>query len=64
MGDEYLPDYLPGEVEIARVSLRSVTADMIALRARPEGVGIRYRWVAEQEAKNRDEDDPENAVLD
>jgi hypothetical protein len=30
---EYLPDYQPGEIEIARVLLRSVNADVIAVRA-------------------------------
>jgi len=34
MGGEYLPDYLPGEVEIARIELRSTTADVISIRAR------------------------------
>lgn len=48
MGGEYLPGYLPGEVEIARVALESTTGDVISLRARPaEGGGIEYRVVDE-----------------
>ena len=34
MGGEYLPDYLPGEVEIARIVLASATQDVISIRAR------------------------------
>jgi len=34
MGGEYLPDCLPGEVEITRVELQSTTADVISVRAR------------------------------
>ena len=40
MGGEYLPAYLPGEVEIARVCLQSTTSDVISLRARPTPTGI------------------------
>ncbi len=48
MGGEYLPDYLPGEVEIARVELESVTHDVTSIRARPDlGGGILYRIVDE-----------------
>ncbi len=43
MGGEYLPPYLPGEVEIARICLRSTTSDVITLRARPVPEGIAYR---------------------
>jgi hypothetical protein len=43
MGGEYLPPYLPGEVEIARICLRSTTSDVISLRARPTPNGIAYR---------------------
>ena len=43
MGGEYLPGYLPGEVEIARISLQSTTSDVISLRARPTPSGIAYR---------------------
>jgi hypothetical protein len=49
MGGEYLPDYEEDEVEIARVSLKSTTADVISIRARPSPEGIRYRIVDEYE---------------
>jgi len=49
MGGLYLPGYLPGEVEIVRVQLQSVTADVMAVRARPCGGGIAYRVVSEYE---------------
>ncbi len=49
MGGEYLPDLLPDEVEICRLSLRSVTADQISVRARPDPAGVRYRIVDEYE---------------
>lgn len=51
MGGEYLPPYLPGEVEIARICLRSTTSDVISLRARPVPEGIAYRVVDEYEAE-------------
>lgn len=41
MGGEYLPDYLPGEVEIARLVLDSVTRDVISFRARRRRCGRR-----------------------
>jgi len=47
MGGEYLPDARDGEVEIARVSLRSTTADVISIRARRNKDRIRYRIVDE-----------------
>jgi len=48
MGGEYLPPYLPGEVEIARVALKSTTGDVISLRAVRQGDGtIHYRIVDE-----------------
>ena len=43
LGGEFLPPYLPGEVEIARICLRSTTSDVITLRARPVPDGIAYR---------------------
>jgi len=49
MGGEYLPGYLPGEVEIARICLESTTADVISLRACPAAGGIAYRVVDEYE---------------
>lgn len=52
MGGEYLPGYLPGEVEIARICLQSTTCDVISLRARPTATGkIAYRVVDEYQAK-------------
>jgi hypothetical protein len=49
MGGEYLPDLLPGEVEIARIVLTSVLQDVISLRARRRRGGRRilYRVVDE-----------------
>lgn len=48
MGGEYLPGYKPGEVEIARSSLESVTWDVISIRARQlESGKIAYRVVDE-----------------
>lgn len=47
MGGEYLPDTADGEVEIARVELKSVTGDVFSVRARPDGPQIRYRVVDE-----------------
>ncbi len=44
---EFLPDLDEGEVEIARIELASVTADVISFRARPHGAGMRYRVVDE-----------------
>ena len=47
MGGEYLPSALPGEVEIARIVLQSVTQDVISIRARRRRSGRRifYRIV-------------------
>lgn len=50
MGGEYLPGYLLGEVEIARICLQSTTSDVIGLRAHPTPTGIGYRVVDEYEA--------------
>ena len=51
MGGEYLPDYIRGEVEIARVVLASVTQDVYSLRVRPLRAGrIRFRMVDEYES--------------
>lgn len=62
MGGEYLPDYRLGEVEIARVSLESVTSDVISIRARPHHNKIHYRIVGEYETrfrfKPRETDEP------
>ena len=43
LGGEYLPPYLLGEVEIARLCLQSTTQEVVALRARPVPEGIAYR---------------------
>src|SRR5438132_137881 len=45
MGGEYLPPPRKGEVEIARISLLSVTADQISVRARLLIGRIGYRIV-------------------
>lgn len=49
MGGEYLPRYRRGEVEIARIALRSTTGDVISFRARrwQPGSRILYRVVDE-----------------
>ena len=47
MGGEYLPPLRPNEVEIARVTLRSVTMDVFSIRARRAGKRIYYRLVDE-----------------
>ncbi|MFO1303177.1 MAG: hypothetical protein U1F54_05560 [Burkholderiales bacterium] len=47
MGGEYLPPMHEDEVEIARISLASVTADQISVRARRVDDGIAFRIVDE-----------------
>ncbi len=47
MGGEYLPPLRDKEVEIARISLESVTADQISIRARRVGRRIEYCVVDE-----------------
>ena len=49
MGGEYLPGYLPGEVEIVRVVLQSATLDVHSIRARRRGGRILYRMADEYE---------------
>ena len=53
MGGEYLPGYLPGEVEIARICVEATSDSeqsiVISLRACPNEAGIAYRIVAEHE---------------
>ena len=51
MGGEYLPDYGRDETEIARIELKSVTADVISIRARLEDNTIHYSVVDEYEGK-------------
>ena len=47
MGGAFLPEAQDGEVEIVRVDLRSTTADVLSVRARPVADGIAYRVVDE-----------------
>jgi hypothetical protein len=49
MSGEYLPDFQGDEVEIARVTLASVTGDVISIRARRQDALIHYRIVDEYE---------------
>ena len=51
MGGEFLPEYETGEVEIARVSLQSVTFDQKSVRARPDSNQIRLSVEDEYETK-------------
>src|SRR5438128_2218940 len=51
MGGEYLADYEPGEVEIARVALDSTTGDVISVRAKRDGNKIVYRVADEYSNK-------------
>ena len=54
MGGEYLPNYLPEEVEIARVAMNSTTGDVISIRACMQEDGlIHYRVVDEYEREFR-----------
>ena len=47
MGGEYLTDCNPSETEIARVTLRSTTQDVISIRAKREDGELRYSIVDE-----------------
>lgn len=47
MGGNYLPDTEDGEVEIARISIRSTTYDVTCVYARPDEGAVRYRVVDE-----------------
>ncbi len=49
MGGEYLPDFEEDEVEVARIELASVTADVISVRVRKGDKGFHYRVVDEYE---------------
>jgi hypothetical protein len=51
MGGEYLPDYHASEIEIARITMDSITQDVISIRARPEKGQIHYRVVDEYESE-------------
>jgi hypothetical protein len=50
---EYLPDYLPGEVEIARLVLDSTTQDVISFRARRRRGGRRIIYQVVDEYPER-----------
>ena len=47
MGGNYLPDTDDGEVEIARISIRSTTFDVTSVYAKPVDGAIHYRVVDE-----------------
>ena len=47
MGGNYLPDTEDGEVEIARIRIKSTTFDVTSVYARAEGGAIHYRVVDE-----------------
>ena len=49
MGGNYLPNALPGEVEVARISIESTTYDVTCVYARFENGLIHYRVVDEYE---------------
>jgi hypothetical protein len=51
LGGEFLPDFEAEEVEIARVTMASLTQDVISIRARPEKGRILYRAVDEYESR-------------
>ena len=51
MGGEYLPDFLDGEIEIARVVLQSSTMDVTSIRAQKSEKGFAYRIVDEYESE-------------
>jgi hypothetical protein len=53
MGGEYLPPSRHGEVEIARVQLKSTTWDVISVLARPLKGWVGYRIVDEYETRFR-----------
>ena len=52
LGGEYLPQLTEGEVAIARISLRSTTADQISVRVRRSGEEISYSIVDEYGDEN------------
>ena len=53
LGREFLPEKQPNEVEIALISLASVTGDVIAITARRRGARIVYRIVDEYDTRFR-----------
>ncbi len=66
MGGEYLPDFAEGEIEVARLSLKSVTADVISVRLRRTEDSFVYRIVDEymDEYPNGLLDEPTTIVVD
>jgi hypothetical protein len=58
MGGEYLPDFEEGEIEVARLDLRTITADAISIRLRRLPIGFAYRIVDEYM------DESENGLLE
>jgi hypothetical protein len=54
MGGEHLPPMKRDEVEIARISLKSVTGDQISVRARRQSDRVVYSIVDEYEGENGD----------
>lgn len=60
MGGEYLPPLRPDEVEIARVTLRSVTMDVFSIRALRSGERIYFRLVDEY----MEQEPPERFVVE
>ena len=61
MGGEYLPPMQNNEVEIARISLASVTGDQISVRARRTKKGNAYSIVDEYETEDEYELDPKTS---
>jgi len=53
LGGEFLPGYLRGEVEIARIVMATTTMDVVSIRARRRTNGYRYRVVDEYKAPFR-----------
>ena len=51
MGGEYLPDLEKYEVEIARISLKTLLSDQLTIRAWQDGRVIRYRVEDEYQTK-------------
>ena len=47
MGGEYLPDLEEHEIEIARISIASVTYDQVSIRAKRDGDMICYSVIDE-----------------
>ena len=48
---EYLPDYLPGEIELARIIYDTINLEIISIRVRNKGSKFLYRVVDERNTK-------------